>query len=195
MSTTIDSPEERITVHGAIKWFDPAKGFGFLADSQGGTDVLIHANVIRNFGQSSVAEGSIVQVIATSTSRGRQAVEVLSVEPPPGSRKVAIADLSVVPVDELDRLPLRPARVKWFDKTKGFGFANIFGERRDVFLHIEVLRHCGFADLLAGEAVCLRIIDGPRGAIAAQVQAWDRAAIEGDDHAGPLDPQSIAGPL
>ena len=44
-------------------------------------------------------------------------------------------------------LPLEPARVKWFDKGKGFGFANVFGRDEDVFLHIEVLRRSGLADL------------------------------------------------
>ncbi len=34
--------------------------------------------------------------------------------------------------------------MKWFDKAKGFGFANVFGQKADVFLHIEVLRAFGF---------------------------------------------------
>ncbi len=72
-------------------------------------------------------------------------------------------------------LPLEPARVKWFDKGKGFGFANVWGKPEDVFIHIEVLRRSGFADLAAGEAVCLRVIDGRRGRMAAQVVAWDMA--------------------
>ena len=41
----------------------------------------------------------------------------------------------------------------WFDKAKGFGFANVFGRDEDVFLHIEVLRRSGLADLQPGEAV------------------------------------------
>jgi CspA family cold shock protein len=68
---------------------------------------------------------------------------------------------------------LEPARVKWFDKGKGFGFANVFGRAEDVFVHVEVLRMSGFADLAAGEAICLRILEGKRGRMAAQVLAWD----------------------
>ena len=52
---------------------------------------------------------------------------------------------------ELSETPLEPARVKWFDKGKGFGFANVFGRPEDVFLHIEVLRQSGLADLQPGE--------------------------------------------
>lgn len=173
-----DMPDSGLTITGPIKWFDPIKGFGFLADPSGGQDVLLHANVLRNFGQGSVAEGALVQVRVAVTQRGRQAAEVISITPPPTGREAPIADLSMIPPDELAGLPLLPARVKWFDKGKGFGFANVFGQRGDIFLHVEVLRHCGFADLLAGEAIALRIVDGPRGVIAAQIVAWDRAAAE-----------------
>ena len=70
-------------------------------------------------------------------------------------------------------LPLEPARVKWFDKGKGFGFANVFGRGEDVFIHAEVLRVSGLADLDSGEAVALRIVDGKRGRMAVQVAAWE----------------------
>ena len=70
---------------------------------------------------------------------------------------------------------LEPARVKSFDKGKGFGFANVFGRSEDVFIHVEVLRISGFADLVSGEAVALRIIEGKRGRMAVQVNAWEQA--------------------
>ncbi|MDG1168802.1 MAG: cold shock domain-containing protein, partial [Sulfitobacter sp.] len=61
----------------------------------------------------------------------------------------------------------------WFDKAKGFGFANIFGRPEDVFLHIEILRQSGLADLQPGEALAVRVIEGKRGAMAVEVQAWE----------------------
>ena len=70
---------------------------------------------------------------------------------------------------------MEPARVKWFDKGKGFGFANVFGRPEDVFLHIEVLRQSGLADLQPGEALAMRVIDGKRGRMAAEVMAWEMA--------------------
>lgn len=39
------------TIKGHVKWFDPTKGFGFIVPEDGGKDVLLHANVLRNFGQ------------------------------------------------------------------------------------------------------------------------------------------------
>ncbi|MDM7458213.1 MAG: hypothetical protein P3W94_002435, partial [Paracoccus sp. (in: a-proteobacteria)] len=49
------------------------------------------------------------------------------------------------------------------------------------FIHIEVLRHSGFADLGIGEAVCVRVINGPRGLMAAQILPWDTAESAEDD--------------
>ncbi|QRZ12524.1 cold shock domain-containing protein [Paracoccus methylovorus] len=161
-----------------VKWFDGGKGFGFLTDPDGGADILLHANVLRNFGQSSVAEGSHVVAIIQKTARGMQALEVLEITPPASEPMPAIADLCSATPEEIALLPLLPARVKWFDKAKGFGFANLFGEKADVFLHVEVLRHSGFADLAVGEAIALRVVDGRRGMMAAQILSWERAAIE-----------------
>lgn len=165
-------------VTGLVKWFDATKGYGFIVNDKGGEDILLHANVLRNFGRSSVADQSRVAVLVQDTKRGTQAAEVISIEPPVSDGMPPIADLDPDVIEHMDSLPLRPARVKWFDKSKGFGFANIFGHPEDVFIHIEVVRHSGFADLAIGEAICLRVIEGPRGLMAAQVSSWDNAVPE-----------------
>lgn len=177
-------------VTGLVKWFDPSKGYGFVLDDEGGTDILLHANVLRNFGRSSVADQSRVRVMVQHTKRGVQAAEVVSIEPPPTDGQPPIADLDIDVIEHMDSLPLRPARVKWFDKSKGFGFANIFGHADDVFIHIEVLRHSGFADLAIGEAICLRVVEGPRGLMAAQISAWDNALPQDKDDHGHHDDES-----
>ncbi|MBB1490808.1 CspA family cold shock protein [Paracoccus sp. MC1854] len=164
---------------GRVKWFDPAKGFGFIADAEGGPDVLLHGNVLRSFGQSSIIEGSEVEVLAVQTARGRQAIEVCALAPPPSDAPPPIVELADMDEAEVRALPLLPARVKWFDRSKGFGFANVFGRKGDVFLHIEVLRRFGFADLVGGEAVCLRVFAAERGMVAAEVAAWEKAVTEG----------------
>ncbi|HRO14262.1 MAG TPA: cold shock domain-containing protein [Paracoccus sp. (in: a-proteobacteria)] len=180
-----------MNVRGQIKWFDPGRGFGFVADDCGGNDILLHVNVLRNFGQGSVADGSRVEAVVVSTPRGRQVAEVRRIDPPAAAGPAPIADLGMLDALQLDRLPLLAARVKWFDKAKGFGFANVFARRGDVFLHIEVLRHCGFAELTPGEAVTLRMIEGPRGMVAAQILPWERA-VQPDAPAGYAPPNAIA---
>jgi cold shock protein len=162
-------------VHGRVKWFDPSKGFGFIVSDDTETDILLHANVLRNYGQGSVADGAGIVVRVQKTARGVQAVEVMRIDPPEGVVFPLADEAGQMLGDEILALPMEPARVKWFDKGKGFGFANVFGRAEDVFIHAEVLRVSGFADLAAGEAVALRIIDGRRGRMAVQVVSWEAA--------------------
>jgi len=159
-------------VRGRVKWFDGTRGFGFIVAEDGGPDILLHANVLRNFGQGSVAENSGIVVQAHETPRGMQANEVLEISPPdPGDETERNAAVAIP--DAPRDAPYLAARVKWFDKAKGFGFANVFGQGDDVFVHVEVLRRFGLADLQAGEAVAMKVVDGPRGKLAAEVRSWD----------------------
>ncbi|WP_323036279.1 cold shock domain-containing protein [Pararhodobacter sp.] len=161
-------------IRGSIKWFDPAKGFGFIVSDSGGPDILLHVNALRNFGQSSVCDRAGIVVSVQETQRGLQAVEVFEVTPPAGENDSDPMGLALYSADA-SHLPLEPARVKWFDKVKGFGFANIFGRPEDVFIHMEVLRKSGFAELQPGEAVGLRISDGERGRMAVAIASWEAA--------------------
>lgn len=161
-------------VRGQVKWFDPGKGFGFVVAEEGGPDILLHANVLRNFGQSSVADTAGIEIDVQQTDRGVQAVEIFNIDPPEGIG-VAFEDVDIDMAAPVDPEELEPARVKWFDKGKGFGFANVFGLPEDVFIHVEVLRRSGLADLQPGEAVCLRVTDGARGRLATLVTSWDAA--------------------
>nr|WP_300032339.1 cold shock protein [uncultured Roseobacter sp.] len=163
-----------------VKWFDPVKGFGFVVADEGGPDILLHVNVLRNFGQSSVADGARVELEIQRTDRGVQATQVIALHPPGASDSAGLSDIAALDPDVVADAPLEPARVKWFDKGKGFGFANIFGRREDIFLHMEVLRRSGLSDLAPGEALALRVIEGRRGHMAAEVFAWE-AAVDRDD--------------
>ncbi|MEL7166159.1 MAG: cold shock domain-containing protein [Pseudomonadota bacterium] len=187
-SRAIKNANERPVVHedtheadqvsGTVKWFDPVKGYGFVLADIGGPDILLHVNVLRNFGQSSVADGARIDVIVQHTDRGVQAVEVINIVAPAQDTLSTLADIADLDPTDVMQSPLEPGRVKWFDKGKGFGFANVFGRSEDVFLHIEVLRRSGLSDLQPGEALALRVIDGKRGRMAAEVLAWEAALKE-----------------
>jgi len=175
----MESDETEDTVTGHVKWFDPAKGFGFVVPESGGPDILLHANVLRSFGHSSVAEGSRIEQIVQATPRGLQAVEILAIDLPGDCGSVLAGSGPDTPDVSLLQVPFEPARVKWFDSVKGFGFANVFGRPEDVFVHVEVLRRSGMADLTPGEAVAIKVVQGTRGSMAAQVAAWDTALKAG----------------
>jgi cold shock protein len=59
----------------------PDQGLRIRRRDEGGPDILLHANVLRNYGQSSVADGAGIELIAQTTPRGVQAVEVLRIDP------------------------------------------------------------------------------------------------------------------
>ena len=145
----------------------------------GGPDILLHSNVLRNYGQSSVADGAHVVVDIQETPRGIQAVAVVEIQPPEDDGTPPLADFEVVDPAVIAAAELEPARVKWFDKAKGFGFANVFGRPEDVFLHVEVLRRSSLSDVQSGEALGLRAIEGKRGRMAVEVCPWESALKSG----------------
>ncbi len=171
---TLHAPAAR-PVTGIVKWFDPIKGFGFVVADTGGPDILLHVNVLRNFGQSSVADGARVDLLVQDTDRGVQATQIVTLQAPEGMESARLADIAELDPAEVAAAPLEPARVKWFDKSKGFGFANVFGRGEDIFVHVEVLHRSGLSNLQPGEALAIRVIDGKGGEMAAEVGAWEAA--------------------
>jgi cold shock protein len=159
-------------VRGHVKWFDTTKGYGFVVTGDGEGDILLHGNVLRVFGFTSVAEGAEIVLRVQTTERGRQAVEVLDIVP---SAPAPAAPMGEMPEGDAAG-PLEPARVKWFDRVKGFGFVNIYGRPEDVFLHMETLRQYGYGEVVAGDVLAVRVTAGPRGPMVYEVRSWDYVA-------------------
>ncbi len=62
-------------INGTVKWFNDAKGYGFIAH-EGGPDVFVHFSAIRGGGFKSLAEGDQVTFEIVEGQKGPQAAEV-----------------------------------------------------------------------------------------------------------------------
>jgi cold shock protein len=61
---------------GTVKWFNAAKGFGFISRTGGGEDVFVHFNAIKSNGYKSLNEGDKVEFEVEQGPKGLQAKNV-----------------------------------------------------------------------------------------------------------------------
>ncbi len=61
---------------GTVKWFDDAKGYGFITPEDGAKDVFVHHTAINGAGFKSLAEGQRVEFETQTTAKGLAAVNV-----------------------------------------------------------------------------------------------------------------------
>jgi len=63
---------------GTVKWFNPAKGYGFIQPQSGGKDVFVHISAVERAGFSNLNEGQAIEYEEVS-NRGRTAAENLRI--------------------------------------------------------------------------------------------------------------------
>jgi len=66
------------TVNGTVKWFNEAKGFGFI-EQESGADVFAHFSAITSSGFKTLAEGQKVEFTVTDGQKGPQAENIVAV--------------------------------------------------------------------------------------------------------------------
>ena len=64
--------------HGVVKWFNPTKGYGFIAPDSGGKDVFVHISAVQKAGMRTLNEGQKVTFDVEQQQNGRAAAVNLS---------------------------------------------------------------------------------------------------------------------
>ncbi len=64
---------------GTVKWFNDAKGYGFIAPDEGSKDLFVHHSAIAGEGFKSLVEGSKVEFEAREGSKGPEATNVVPI--------------------------------------------------------------------------------------------------------------------
>ena len=161
-----------VEVAGAIKWFDVAKGYGFVVPDDGTGDVLLHVTTLRRSGFQSAQEGARVVCEAQRRAKGMQVFRVVAMDETtavhPSQSAAGRTHVQVTPSGGYEI-----AIVKWFNRVKGFGFLTRGEGTADIFLHMETVRRFGLAELKPGDSVLVRYGDGPKGLMAAEVRSLE----------------------
>jgi CspA family cold shock protein len=150
--------EPVVRVIGRIKWFDSAKGYGFIvaestSDATLTGDVMIHISCLRDYGETFADEGAKIVCDAVRRERGWQTVHIIEMERP----------RATVARERGDPPAYEEVTLKWFNRARGYGFVRRSGDEADIFVHAVALRKAGYDDVEPGTLIEVVIESGAKG--------------------------------
>lgn len=165
---------------GTVKFFNPAKGFGFVARDDGGEDVFVHISAVEQAGLEGLANGQPMAFTLVERNGKVSAIDLkIEGEPMPieagggaprGDRPDR-AGPGAAPGGARGRRQLTGERssgtVKFFNGTKGFGFISRDDGQADAFVHISAVQRAGMQGLVEGQRLAFDIEVDDRGKFAA----------------------------
>lgn len=154
--------ENMTQIVGKVKWFNQYKGYGFVEIKDIAEDIFLHFSVIEQSNIKNLGKDDVILCTVHKSDRGYQITKI--------ERIIAYNKFALNQQTEKVF-----AIMKWFNPTKGFGFAQLeTGE--DVFIHSSLLKKLNISGIEPDQKVELLIHHTNLG-----YEALDLALIESED--------------
>ena len=176
MTYPYSNPGAGARISATVKWYNPAKAYGFLVPEDGSPDIYCRDTALAAVGLDTLLSGATVQCETVQGRRGPEVSRILAVDFSAASPQTP----AFAPVAGNGRMAAGPgigrgshaeagsgrritALVKWFMPMKGYGFLEPEDGSRDVFCHISAVEASGRDTLPQGGVVSCEIAPGDGG--------------------------------
>jgi len=148
-----------------LKWFNAAKGFGFVVPEDDPVDAFLHITQLQKLGIHGLGEGAEVLCVIDRREKGAivsDLIEVISVgNLPDSSAQMASVQDGTYKIKGI---------VKLYFEDKGFGFVTPDDGMKDIFVHKSCLDQCGVSELHPGQRVRVTFKIANKGHEALQIE-------------------------
>lgn len=173
MNATLQSPDNNLrtntkTSKVKLKWFNAAKGFGFVVPEDNPVDAFLHITQLQKIGVHGLGDGAEVLCTVETSERGAivtNLIEILSLGD--------ISENAAIPDSVQDGAFKLKGIVKLYFADKGFGFVTPDDGMKDIFVHKSCLDGCGITELHPGQRVRVSFKLANKGREAIQIQIED----------------------
>lgn len=147
-TTSSEAQQDQHPVQARLKWFNAAKGFGFVIPEDNPADAFLHVTQLQKLGMHGLGEGALISCIIDYGDKGATVTDVLE-----------ILDPGILPPDLIGQVadndqPFKcKGLVKWYKADKGFGFVTPDDGMKDIFVHKTCLDRDKIEALYAGQRV------------------------------------------
>lgn len=184
MTGTLSARRGGARISASVKWYDPAKGYGFLEPHDGSPDIFCRQPALGAVGLDTLIAGAAIDCETVEGSRGPEVSRIRAVD---FSTASPLSQSVNGPRAERPRTepavssgPGRRVRalVKWFTPMKGYGFLEPEDGSPDVFCHLTAVEASGRETLPQGAVVTYETVQGDRGPQVSRILSVETPTFE-----------------
>lgn len=160
-----DENKKSFRVKAKLKWFNAAKGFGFVVPEGENVDAFLHITQLQKLGVHGLGEGAVILCDIDYREKGASVTNLIEIiemgDVPAGCVAQAAANTDLFKTRGI---------VKLYLADKGFGFITPDDGMKDIFVHKTCLSQCGIKELSAGQSVRVTFKSAQKGREAISVE-------------------------